>query len=188
MVAALAVLAVSQGANAATVWDESINGDFSGNGLAPTLLTLNAGSNAIIGSTGSGDLDYFTFELSAGQTLTSLTVLSNTLVSGQFSFLGMQVGPQVTVLPSGAGSEALLGWSHYATGDAGLDILVRITPNGVLPAGKYSVWLQDTGGPADYGFDFGVTSTPVPLPPSLLLMASTLLGFGGFFRRRISTG
>ena len=187
--AALAVLAASQGANAAMAWDESVNGDFSGNGLAPTLLTLNAGSNQIIGSTGSGDLDYFTFELSAGQTLTSLRVLSNTLVSGQFSFLGVQAGPQVTVSPSGAGSQALLGWTHYATGDAGLDVLVRITPSAVLPAGQYSVWLQDTGGPADYGFDFGVTSTPaVPLPPSFLLMASTLLGLGGIFRRRISAG
>ena len=185
--AALTALAGSQGANAATVWNESVNGDFSNSGLAPTSLTLNAGSNQIIGSTGAGDLDYFTFELSAGQALTSLRVLSNTVVSGQFSFLGMQAGPQVTVSPSGAGSEALLGWTHYATGDSGLDILVRIAAGGVLPAGKYSVWLQDTGGPADYGFDFGVTSA-VPLPPSLLLMASTLLGFGGIFRRRISAG
>ena len=186
-IAALAVLAASQGANAAMVWDESVNGDLSNNGLAPTSLTLNVGSNQIVGSTGSGDLDYFNFTLSAGQTLTSIRLLNNTLVSGQFSFLGMQAGPQVTVSPSGAGSQALLGWTHYATGDAGLDLLPRITASGVLPAGTYSVWVQDTGGPADYGFDFGVTSV-VPLPPSLLLLTSTLVGLGGIFRRRISTG
>ncbi len=189
--ATIAVLAASQGVNAAMLWDESVSGDLSGDGLAPTLLTLGAGSNQIVGTTGNGglgvDLDYFTFTLSAGQTLTSIRVLSNTLVSGDFSFLGLQAGPQVTVSPSGAGSQALLGWTHYRTGDAGFDLLPRITASGVLPAGTYAVWIQDTGGPADYGFDFGVTSV-VPLPPSLLLLTSTLVGLGGIFRRRISTG
>jgi hypothetical protein len=57
-----------------------------------------------------------------------------------------------------------------------------------LQAGTYSVWVQDTGGPATYGFDFGVTSSVVPLPPALLLMGSSLLALGGFFRRKLSLG
>ena len=191
-VAALVVLAASPGAHAAMVWDESVNGDLSNSGLAPTSLTLNLGSNQILGDTGDGgqgvDRDYFTFTLASGQALTSIRLLANTFVSGSFSFLGIQAGPQVTVAPSGAGGQLLLGWTHYSMGDIGSDLLPVITPSGALSPGTYSVWVQDTGGPATYGFDFGVTPAVVPLPPSLLLMASSLLGLGGLFRRRTSAG
>ena len=191
--AALAALAASQGANAAMVWDESINGDLSNDGLAPQALTLFPGSNQLVGSTGDGgqgvDRDYFTFTLTPGRTLSSIRLLGNTFVSGAFSFIGIQTGPQVTVQPSGAGGNLLLGWTHYSMNDIGTDILPAITSGGPLSPGTYSVWVQDTGGPATYGFDLGVTGvTPVPLPPSVLLMASTLLGLGGIFRRRVSTG
>lgn len=186
-IAAVATLAASQGAHAAMLWDESVNGDFSNSGAAPTALTLGIGSNQILGTTGNAgqgvDLDYFTFTLAPGQTLTSITVLANTFVSGQFSFIGIQPGPQVTVSPSGAGAQALLGWAHYGMPDIGTDLLAsQISPGVPLTAGAYSVWVQDTGGPATYGFDFS-TVQAVPLPPSLLLMASSLFGFG-FLRRR----
>ncbi len=184
--ASLAVLAASQSADAAMLWDESIDGDLSNDGLAPTSLTLNSGSNQILGSTGDGgqgvDRDYFGFTLPQGQALTSIRLLGNTFVSGSFSFIGIQTGPQVTVSPSGAGGNLLLGWTHYSMGDIGFDILPNITPAGALSPGTYSLWVQDTGGPATYGFDFGVTSV-VPLPPSILLMASTLLGIGVLHRR-----
>ena len=171
------------------VWDESANGDLSNSGLTPTSLTLSPGSNQILGSTGDGgqgvDRDYFTFTLSQGQALTSIRLLGNTFVSGSFSFIGIQAGPQLTVLPSGAGGNLLLGWTHYAMGDIGTDLLPVIAPSGALSAGTYSVWVQDTGGPATYGFDLGVTPAPVPLPPSLLLIASSLLGMC-VFRRWVS--
>ena len=188
-VVALAALAMSQGAGAATLrWDEAINGDLSNSGLAPTLLSLTGGSNEILGSTGDGglgvDRDYFNFTLAAGQSLTSIRLLSNTFVSGSFSFIGIQAGPQLTVDPSGAGGQALLGWAHYSQNDIGSDLLSIISPGGPLGPGSYSVWVQDTGGPATYGFDFSVAPAPVPLPPAVLLMASALLGTGGFLRRR----
>ncbi len=183
--AALAALAVSQGAAAAMLWDESINGDLSNDGLTPTSLTFNSGSNQIIGATGDGglgvDRDYFRFTLAPDQVLTSITLLGNTTVSGSFSFIGIQPGPQLTVQPSGAGGNALLGWTHYSANDINHDILAAITPIGFLAPGTYSVWIQDTGGPVTYGFDFAVTT--VPLPPAVLLMASGLLGLG-LFRRR----
>ena len=186
-VAAFALLATSQGAHAAMVWNETLDGDLSNDGATPTSLTLNVGNNQIIGNTGNVgglgvDLDYFTFTLAPGQALTSITLLGNTIVSGMFSFIGVQAGPQVTVAPSGAGGQALLGWAHYGVPDIGSDLLAsQISPGSALTAGTYSVWVQDTGGPATYGFDF-TTVQQVPLPPSLLLLASTLAGFG--FRRR----
>ena len=172
---------------AAVIWNEPVNGDLSNSGLSPTSLSLGLGSNRILGSTGDSgqgvDRDYFTFTLPAGTALTSITLLNNTFVSGAFSFIGFQAGAQVTVQPSGAGGQALLGWTHYANGDIGTDILPSITATGEIPSGTYSVWVQDTGGPATYGFDFGVT--PVPVPPAAILLLSGLLG-SGLVRRRIA--
>jgi len=185
--AVLAALAVSHSANA-MMWDESLNGDLSNDGLAPTLLTLSPGSNQILGHTGDGgqgvDRDYFTFTLAQGQQLSSIVLLNNTLISDQFSFIGIQAGPQVTILPNGANAEQLLGWTHYSNGDRGFDLLPSMGLSPLSP-GTYSAWVQDTGGPATYGFDFNVSS--VPLPPAFLLMASSLLGMG-IFRRRTAMG
>ncbi|MES1264954.1 MAG: hypothetical protein ABUU24_04785, partial [Variovorax sp.] len=50
---ALACIWVST-AHAAVVWDESANGDLSGNGLSPTALAVSMGPNRILGSTGNG--------------------------------------------------------------------------------------------------------------------------------------
>jgi len=176
---------VSQGA---VLWDESLNGDLSNSGLSPTSLSLSTGSNRILGSTGDSgqgvDRDYFTFTLPVGSTLSSITLLSNTLISGNFSFIGFQTGSQVTVQPSGAGGQALLGWTHYANSDVGTDILPAITGGGPLASDTYAVWVQDTGGPATYGFDLGVTT--VPLPPAAILLLSGLLG-SGLIRRRATS-
>lgn len=185
--AAFAALALSQGANADVIRNEAVDGDLSNSGLAPTLLSFHGGSNQILGSTGDGgsgvDRDYFTFTLAAGQTLTGINLLGNTTVSGSFSFIGIQAGPQVTVDPSGAGGQALLGWTHYSTNDIGSNLLTTISPGGPLSAGTYSVWVQDTGGPVTYGFDFQVA--PVPLPAAAWLLTSAMLGLGGIARRKI---
>src|SRR5262249_11662560 len=98
MTAALAALAVS-GARAGTIWDESVNGDFSGDGLTPTSLTATIGHNTVLGTTGNGgqgvDQDYFRFTVPTGALLTGIFLLDNTFVSGGSSFAGMEAGPQV---------------------------------------------------------------------------------------------
>jgi hypothetical protein len=164
----VALSCVTCAAPAATLWDEASNGDFSNDGLAPTSLFLASGLNSILGTTGNSgqgvDRDYFSFVVPAGATLTSIKLLDNTNVSGGASFLGLQVGPQITVTPEGGGAANLLGFLHYTNDLIGQNLLPALAGGngGVLPSGTYSAWVQETGGPATYGFEFSVSSVPLP--------------------------
>jgi hypothetical protein len=54
---------------------------------------------------------------------------------------------------------------------------------GSLPAGTYSVWIQETGtGVANYNFDFQVSQ--VPEPGTALFMAAGLAALGWRARKR----
>jgi hypothetical protein len=145
---------------------------------------VSAGSNIILGSTGDSgagvDRDYFSITVPTGMELTSILLLSNTSVSGSVSFIGIQAGPQVTVSPTGAGAENLIGLGHYGNDQVGTDLLpaIALSFTGSLHSGTYSFWVQETGGPAAYGFDAAIT--PVPLPGAAALLMSGLLGVSGF--------
>lgn len=183
-----AFMSAACSAQAAVVWDETAQGDLSNNGLAPSALVFAAGSNQVLGDTGNNgqvvDRDYFHFTVPAGMRLTAITVLGNTNVSGGSSFFGLQVGDQLTVAPSGAGADAMLGYTHYGNDFIGLDLLPLLAvayPLG-LPSATYSIWVQETGGPATYGFDFVVAE--VPLPGAGTLLGAGLVSLAGLRRRR----
>jgi hypothetical protein len=182
--AGAAVLALCGAAQASTVWDESLDGDFSNNGLTPTALDLVAGSNVVRGTTGNSgqgiDRDYFRFTVPDGASLTGIAILTSTTISGGASFIGIQAGPQLTVGTLGEGAAALLGYTHYSNDQVGTDILpVLVFGQHALGSGTYSLWVQETGGPVSYGFDFSLTPTPVPLPAGIMLLASGLAGLFG---------
>ena len=186
--AGLLALSMSAAAGAATVYDESLDGDLADTGTPlPTVISVGAGSNQIFGTTGKTlgviDRDYFTITIAPGSQLSSITLLPGTGVIGSLSFLGMQAGTQVTVDPTSGSAAGLLGWVHYSTADVNTDILPAIgtgpgasgfTPP--LPAGSYAFWVQDTGtGNVDYGFDLGITAVPEPASAATLLAGLALL-------------
>src|SRR5436309_7106130 len=55
----------------AVIWDEATQGDLSGDRTAPTTLTLSLGSNNLLATTQSGDLEYVTINVPAGDLLSS---------------------------------------------------------------------------------------------------------------------
>jgi len=183
---------LASNAHASVVWDETTQGDLSNSGLTPTPLLLSLGINTVRGSTGNagdGERDYFSFTVPTGATVTSILVRPESSVSGSSSFVAMQAGPQVTVMPTGVGIENLMGFLHYGNDRVGTDLLPDLAfayRDTGLPSGIYSLWIQETGGVVPYGLDFEVTPssvTPVPLPAPFALLACGLLAGVACVRR-----
>jgi hypothetical protein len=181
-----ALLTIAAPAPAAVIWDESIHGDLSSDHTTPSgPVNLALGSNELHGTTISGDRDYATIVVPAGLELSQLVVLE--LTGDNLAFIALQAGSQVTD-PGGADPAAdLLGYTHVGSsaGNIGTDVLDDMsTAAGAqgftppLPAGTYSVWIQETGGvEVTYGFDFVLTQVPAPGALGLFIVA-------GLARRR----
>lgn len=168
------------GAQAGVVWNEETGGDLSNDRLAPTSLLVDLGANTVVGSMGGGgpttDRDYFSFEVPAGAVLSAVIVNPGTGISGGASFFAIQAGGQITATPEGQNVGDLLAFGHYGTDAVGSNLLESLLPPGagVLPAGRYSIWLQETGGTVAYSFDFVLGAVPEPTP--LALFAAGLAG------------
>jgi hypothetical protein len=179
----------------ATNYDESVNGDLSGDRLNPTPITLTLGSNLITATSVSGDLEYYRLFVPGGKRLSAVIAVSNT--SASLSFIGVQAGTQFTEPPTGTVVANLLGYTHFgvANGTIGTDILPNMgtgagakdfTPP--LQPGNYTFWSQETSAtPSTYTLDFQVTAIPnaAPIPRAALpLFAGGLALMGAFLLRR----
>ncbi len=198
-------LVISGPATAATVWDESVNGDLSNNPLAPTVLTFAPGSNDVIGQAGGPpgpgalapfDQDFFTFAVPKGYELRSLEAVKVQLTSPTdlVAFIAIQSGPQITynVSPPFNGTAAgLLGWLHVAPSDQGTNILpaMGVAGDGAtgfvgsLGPGQYSIWVQDNNPVVNYDFSFEI-GVPEPSTWAMMLLGLAGLGFAGYRRAR----
>jgi PEP-CTERM motif len=182
------------------VWDESVKGDLSNNPLAPTSVTVAPGLNDVIGSAGAGspsfdpitgqpnfDTDFFTFTVPKGYELKSLVPVSIVFTDPRDmdSFIGLGSGTQITAsttFPYATGAAGLLGWLHVDPGDVGNNIMPAMGVAGMgasgfagpLPAGDYSVWVQDDF-PFNYDYRFEIHA---PEPSTLAIMLAGFAGIG----------
>lgn len=186
----VAVFIVGAGANAraATVHDEVVNGDLSGDRFNPTPLAVALGSNTVLATSVRDDLEYFRFTVPPGRALTAINVNRATALA----FIAVQRGTQFTEPPTGTVTSQLLGYAHFgpvSATDTPENILddigaapgtIRFT--GPLPAGDYVFWAQETAlTPTSYTLDFQISNVPVPAPMQrsfVMAMALGLLGIG----------
>lgn len=156
----------STAANAAVIWDESVNGDLSGNRLAPNAFVLSAGTSSIRATSVAGDLEYVTFKLPAGHSITAVNHTS-WVSNDNIGFIAVQAGTTFTQPATGTNVGQLLGWRHFGSASLGTDILPGIgTGSGAigfappLTLTDYTFWIQQTGGTATYQLDFVVVPAP----------------------------
>jgi hypothetical protein len=173
LVFVLLAVSMSERAIAAVVWDESVNGDLSGDRLNPTSINLSAGVNSIVGQMGhfdgtNVDIDYVTTNIPANERLSGV-ILSNYVSDDDVSFIGMENGTQITVPTTAFTADGLQGWTHIGSTLVGFDLFANMSQASFgssgfsvpIPSGSYSFWLQQRDGfDTDYRFDFIVTPQP----------------------------
>lgn len=166
-------------ANAATIYNEAIDGEISNVSTAPTSLgSLSLGQSDIIGQIGSDARDYFTFTVVSGLILDSITLVSGT---GSNHFFG--IDDQSTFNDGGG---FLIAALFSGTVTESPDFLDTFSDGGVfggsgvsgssLPAGDYTILLNETAAESS---DYQLRLTTIPEPSSALLLGLGILGFVG---------
>lgn len=188
--AAFLGLVLTAGTVAAASYDESIDGDLSGDRLAPTLFALDPGLNPlIVADTQFGDLEYVTVNVPASFSLEGV-ILSSYVSANQIAFAAVQAGTIFSQDPAFPDPAGMLGLTHFGSfvsadtanpGDDLLDNMGGGTFGGQgfsqpLPSGDYTFWIQQTSPVATaYTLDFVVV--PEPAAAALAIAALLLAGF-----------
>jgi hypothetical protein len=179
----------------AASWNEAVQGELSSNALAPSTLTLDLGSNSVIGSFNPQDVydpDYLTVIVATGTQLSGLLYGSNFVINDARSFIGVDIGTIVDLTPTPTSQFGLHGYAHIPIGSAvGTNFLPEIGNGfgsqgftGPLAAGTYTFWMQETSGAlGTYSWDFVVSTAPVPEPESYAMLLAGL-GMLGFVSRK----
>lgn len=153
-------------------YNETTNGDISGDPASPLALDLAEGVNSLQATSAAGDIEYVTVTVPEGSQLDSVELASYTS-EDEIAFAAVQEGSVFTEPPTGTNVENLLGYSHFGADDLGDDILDNLASGegaigftSPLPSGEYTFWLQQTGEPSTYTLDFNVSaaSSPTPTP------------------------
>lgn len=142
---------------------ESVSGDLSDNGNAPTLLDFDVGQNHILGTMGgppNANPDFFTFTIDEGQALTSIFIHS--MSPAERSFFAISRG---TSIVTDSSATHLGSYLTYAQGE-----LIEILAFGgnfggtgftaPLGPGQYTAWFQELTAPVSYDISFTVIPEP----------------------------
>lgn len=166
------------------LWSEQLDGDFSGDRLAPTPLTLPEGTSALFGridaqdDLGNLDLDYFSVAVPAGFHLTGI-LLEDYLSTDFVAFIAIDDRPVFSIAPEDATTDNLFGWLHFGVAEIGQDILPRLGASGrgftpPLPLGVYTFWVQQIGDLTEYTVVFTLEPVPAPGAAAILPLAALL--------------
>lgn len=184
---ALMTCAAANAVASTTTYDELVSGDLSGIAESPTPWTLAAGANLLAGSAGTNaiagtvDYDLVALEVPAGHQLDSITIVSYTNPDiYAMSFFGLQAGsPWLDKFGWDMGGFWLMGWTHVQMQMAGLDLLPMIQDHASepgfsipLPAGVYTMLIEDIDTVNSYSLQFNVSAVPEPASAALVGMAA----------------
>jgi hypothetical protein len=170
----LLLLGLTASANAAVVWDESINGLLSTNPNTPTPLVFSDGSNIVNASVfgGAQNRDYITFTVPAGSTLTACNLLLWSI--DDTGFCAVNAG-NTSVIPSNQSITFWLAGIHVTQSLVGTDLFDAMHDASVtlealgasqLDPGEYTLVVQQvTAILEEYSLEF-VMSASVPTAPS----------------------
>ena len=186
---AIAAGVVAGTASADLMWDEAIDGDLSGDYLAPTQLFTKGVNNHVIFETSTGDdREFFTFTIAEGFQLSALIFDDfETDPESNLGFISVNEGSVLPFDPDAPNVTQLLGYYLPGADDVGNDILQLMGQgggsqgfSGPLAAGTYTFWAQETAPSVDM-WDLNFVVTEVPAPGALALLG--LAGFAGKRRR-----
>jgi len=144
------------------VYNESTDGDLSNNGTMPTSITFAAGSNIIIAEQASTNPDYFTFVVPEGYELSQIHV--ENFDTPDVAFIGIENGTSI----NGETADNLLGGFVYGEPNINTNILPAMGAltgatgfMETLPAGNYTIWLNQTGTSSNTTLDFVINMSAI---------------------------
>ena len=173
LVTLVLLLALAPPVGAAVVHDEAVHGDLSSLAASPTALAFALGGNTVKGTVRNsnnvtGDRDFLTFTVPAGNVLTALNLLAYS--PAFLSFCAFNAGA-TSFVPSIATDASFLAGIHITGAMVGTNLMPQFVVNVVttnalaapqLNPGTYSFIIQQTGTTLqNYSLEF-VLDGPVP--------------------------
>ena len=171
------------------LFDESIFGDASSDATAPTLLNLAMGSNFVSGAVTqsndltAGDIDFFTFTIPEGQTLSGIFLSDYSPDDRGFHAINAGDNAIVPSGPNVGDTSQYLGSAHLDLVASDVNLLDDLgTPlagsgfTGPLGPGTYSYVIQQTGPVvSSYTLDFAVVPEPATGSAWTVLVLSSFI-------------
>lgn len=146
-------------------YNENLSGDLANTNGSPTVLAFVGGQNTITATQSTSDVDYFTFTVPVGNELSQL-VVEDYISNDDAGFIGIVNGSTFPTDATNTNASDLLGGLVYGVANRGNNILADMGAltgaqgfTGALPAGSYSVWLNQTGAASEATFNFRITKT-----------------------------